>query len=722
MASPVPRDPLSSLREADERFRQSFENAPIGMALVAPDGRFIRVNRSLCEMTGHGEEQLLAGNFQEITHPDDLDADLSLLERLLAGEIKTYELEKRYIRPDGSVVWCLLTVSLVREPDGSPRYFISQIQNIDARKRAEAQLLIESAFTANMAEGACLIRASDNVIVHANAAAERMFGYDAGGLTGLHISALNARVHGTDPSEIVDRNTAALERADGPYSTEILSVRRDGSTFWRRATVSSCEHPEHGRLWVAVHADVTEERALKQELERERDHGVALLDALARDRRLLMEAEAIAGLGSWDYDLENGPPGSWSLELWKIFGLEPQDAVPSMQEFYALIDPEDRERMTAVIEAALRSPAPFDEEFWIVRPNGERARVAFRARVDRDASGRPVRARGTMQDVTERATSEAEQAALHQIAALVAQGAEPTVVFESVAREVCGVLGATAGAVVRLSQPGEPDVIAGTWSAEGRPGAWRIDGERARGDVSASIVVGGRPWGVVVAAFARGPAPARAEARLASFAELVAVAIANAEALDTLSRDATTDALSGIANRRMYAARLDEEIDRARRYRRELSLVIIDIDRFKEINDQHGHQTGDVVLAEAARRLASEARNGELVARIGGEEFGWIMPETDEGGARVAADRARRAFEAEPFGEIGMLTLSAGVSSLRTADDASALIARADAALYAAKAAGRNRTVVHSVSAHDLRSHDDEQPERAAAGHDPVTG
>jgi diguanylate cyclase (GGDEF)-like protein/PAS domain S-box-containing protein len=127
-------------RDAEERFRLAFEHAPIGIALVAPDGRFLRVNRPLCEMLGYDEPALLAATFQDITHPDDLDADLGHVQAMLDGEIRTYEMEKRYFRADGSVIWVLLSVSLVRDDAGRPRYFISQIQDIDERKQAHGEL------------------------------------------------------------------------------------------------------------------------------------------------------------------------------------------------------------------------------------------------------------------------------------------------------------------------------------------------------------------------------------------------------------------------------------------------------------------------------------------------------------------------------------------------------------------------------------------------------
>jgi PAS domain S-box-containing protein len=128
------------LREAEERFRSAFGDAAIGMALVGTDGRWLQVNRSLCQLVGYPEEELLTKTFQDITHPDDLEADQTYVRRLLTGEIQTYQMEKRYLHRDGHVVWISLNVSLMRDAEGFPLYFISQMQDITERKQAEEAL------------------------------------------------------------------------------------------------------------------------------------------------------------------------------------------------------------------------------------------------------------------------------------------------------------------------------------------------------------------------------------------------------------------------------------------------------------------------------------------------------------------------------------------------------------------------------------------------------
>ena len=129
-----------ALQESEERFRNAFEYAAIGMAIVSTDGLFLKINRSLVEMLGYSEQALLATNFQAVTHPDDLDVGIKYMQQMLASGIDSCQFEKRYVRKLGHEVWTLLSFSLLRDSESRPLYFISQIQDISGRKRAEEAL------------------------------------------------------------------------------------------------------------------------------------------------------------------------------------------------------------------------------------------------------------------------------------------------------------------------------------------------------------------------------------------------------------------------------------------------------------------------------------------------------------------------------------------------------------------------------------------------------
>jgi diguanylate cyclase (GGDEF)-like protein len=162
-------------------------------------------------------------------------------------------------------------------------------------------------------------------------------------------------------------------------------------------------------------------------------------------------------------------------------------------------------------------------------------------------------------------------------------------------------------------------------------------------------------------------------------------------------RLAATDALTGIANRRTVVERGAEELARARRHCVPLAVVMVDVDRFKRVNDTYGHATGDVVLRAVAEACRAKVRTEDCFGRLGGEEFAAILPATDLAGAAAVAEKLRRKLETTPIdlGEGTWLgvTASFGVAELAPGDDMDALIRRADAGLYQAKQAGRNRVV-----------------------------
>lgn len=216
-----------ALRESEERFRSTFEQAAVGVAHVAPDGRFLRVNEKLCRILDYSRDELLARTFQDITHPSDLEADLAEVRRMLDGTIQTYSIEKRYLRKDGAIVWVELTVSLLRDASREPKYFISVVEDISARKQAEKAVLeSEERFRSltNATLEGIMIHAQ-GVILDANPAFSRLFGFDS-------------------PEELMGRN--GIEMLLTPESQarirhrmqtgeqgpmEVTCIRKDGTTF-----------------------------------------------------------------------------------------------------------------------------------------------------------------------------------------------------------------------------------------------------------------------------------------------------------------------------------------------------------------------------------------------------------------------------------------------------------------------------------------------------------
>ena len=187
---------------------------------------------------------------------------------------------------------------------------------------------------------------------------------------------------------------------------------------------------------------------------------------------------------------------------------------------------------------------------------------------------------------------------------------------------------------------------------------------------------------------------------LTAVADTTSLAIRHAQLFDELRELSTHDELTGLANRRLLSARLANELDRAQRFGQPLSVLVVDIDHFKQLNDRLGHPTGDAALREVARTLENEVRRVDTVARVGGEEFVVLLPQNEIRSATLVAEKLRRSIELRdlPGGEGqpgGRLTISVGVATLAPGDDADSLLGRADEALYLAKERGRNRVAVY---------------------------
>jgi diguanylate cyclase (GGDEF)-like protein/putative nucleotidyltransferase with HDIG domain len=318
-----------------------------------------------------------------------------------------------------------------------------------------------------------------------------------------------------------------------------------------------------------------------------------------------------------------------------------------------------------------------------------------------------------------------ERAARSRIAEAVAAEMPLDDLFQLVARETADFLGVAQALVGRFDA--DRITIVGTHGAGGGILGWAVppesgasmaevrrrsaparvvyrelpEGDRARTlaerdgfveGVAAPIGAGGALWGALMASASDGhDLPPSTEQRLAGFGELVGLAIQGAESRRDLLDRASADPLTGLLNHRAFHERLEDEVARA--VGRGLALVMIDLDHFKDINDIHGHQAGDTVLVELAARLRAGAHPCDVLGRVGGEEFAWLMPDAHPDAALAACERLRVAVGTTPFGRIGRVTLSAGLCSLEAGLSAAELVRLADEALYVAKRSGRDRTV-----------------------------
>ncbi len=279
-------------REAElARLRASFDDAAVGMAHVGTDGRWLRANDRLCAMIGYRRDELLNMTFQDVTHPADLAADLAFINQLLAGEIATYAMEKRYLRKDGESIWINLTVSLIREADGTPDYVLRVIDDITARKRADSDLAESRSRLAGVVDSAMdaiiSVDARQNVVLF-NAAAERLFQRKAADVAGQPLNILLPKRFGDAHSQHIDAfaKTGVSTRTIGRLGP-LAALRADGKEFPIEASISQTIAGGE-KLFTAILRDITErkqaedtQRLLLAELDHRVKNTLANVQAIA---------------------------------------------------------------------------------------------------------------------------------------------------------------------------------------------------------------------------------------------------------------------------------------------------------------------------------------------------------------------------------------------------------------------------------------------------------
>ena len=306
--------------ESEDLFRLAMVNSAIGMCLVAPGGELLSVNPALCAMLGRDEETLKAATWQDLTHPDDLEADLRLVADVLAGRSQSYRLSKRYLRPDGSIVWGDLSVACVRDSSGSVRYFVSQI--VDATDAVTARAAVARSLarqhelaeqTAVQKERLELVLASSglglwdwNMVTGELVVDERwtaILGYRREELEPVTAQTWERLAH---PDDLAAADIAIEAHASGRapfYDLEARMRHRDGHWITTRDRGRIVEWSQHGEplRMTGTHEDITE--------------GALARSALKTSQEQWAQAARLAHVGSWSLDLATNHV-EWSPELY----------------------------------------------------------------------------------------------------------------------------------------------------------------------------------------------------------------------------------------------------------------------------------------------------------------------------------------------------------------------------------------------------------------------
>ncbi|RWN43244.1 MAG: PAS domain S-box protein [Mesorhizobium sp.] len=565
------------IAESELRFRRAMEDSAIGIVVVGLDGRIRQTNPAFAAMLGYTSEEIEALTFFQITHPDDLLIGRETMDDLKAGTVNSFHFEKRYLRKDGTPVWAHLAGSVIRdETSGRPLYLVSQIENIDARKQAEARIA-------------------------------------------------------------------------------------EAETRWNFALAG-------------------------------------------------------AGQGVWDLDMRKG--GTTYSSTWvKMLGYADSELDGDTDRWLEMIHPDDRETVAEADRAHLEGKTPFFEaEFRMRHKDGHWMWILDRGKaIERDENGRLIRAIGSLTDITRR--KEAEERLTVSAAMLADEKERLRVTLQSIGDAV--ICTDAANRITFMNPVAEKLTgIAGGEALGKMLGHvyWAVDEET------------GHRIGVTRPAVGvHAPADQNSRAVLirrddtrCSIRQVVSPIInernefcglvivfqdfTDARALQRqLAHAAAHDALTGLANRSSFIRVMEDLVGQARKDGTADTtksvggaghqFMFIDLDHFKLVNDTGGHAAGDGLLKRVAEAIRGVLGPDDIVARLGGDEFAVILKSGSAAGAKIAARSIIDAIGGLDFtwdGRPHVIGASIGLAAINgNCGEVDEIIARADAACYAAKAAGR---------------------------------
>jgi PAS domain S-box-containing protein len=399
----------NQVRENADFFKNSFEYSPNAMAMVTLKGRLLKVNRNLAQTIGYSQEELLDRNFQEVTHPEDSETDLEFLNELVEHKRETYQIEKRYIHKNGSVIYGLLNVSLLRDSAGQPLYFVAQINDVTknrAAKEALKQSLGELQSIMDATTQVIIIETDLNGIVQKfNKGAENLLGYTSNEFKqNMNIQLLH------DKEEILQRENLLKKR----YSREISEsdvfvlrakqgkidtrewtyVRKDGTRFPVQLSVTSIKN-EEGEItgFLGVASDISNLKKIEIELRESRQQWQFALEG--------------SGDGVWDWNIPEGKQ-YMSDQAKNMLGFDAKEALTDIKEWDERIHPEERKKSDQALMDYFEGKAPgYKIEKRIKCKDGHYKWILDRGKiVEWDDQGKPLRMIGTQSDITDRKNAE----------------------------------------------------------------------------------------------------------------------------------------------------------------------------------------------------------------------------------------------------------------------------------------------------------------------------
>jgi PAS domain S-box-containing protein len=383
-----------SLRQSERRFRDYFEQGLIGMAVTSIDKRWVEVNDRLCEIVGYSREELHQKSWAELTHPDDLELNLQLFNRLLAGEIEHFTFDKRYIKKDGSIVRTTIHTRAFRKDDGTIDHIVLLVEDITARKQAE-EALRRSEERLRLAQQVARVGTFElNIQTGLDTwtpELEALYGLTPGDFPKTEPAWENL-LYADDRVEAIRRREQTLATGE-PVEGEWRVVWPDGSVHWLagRWQAFKDESGKPLRL-VGVNIDITERKRAEEALR-------------ASTERYELAVRG-AGVGIWDWDIRTGK--LYYSPRWKaIFGYDEKDIGDSLEDWARLLHPDEKDWMLKFLEDFLAGMSPtVTVEYRLRHKDGSYRWIVAHGLVVRDEQGKACRLVGSHGDITDRKRAE----------------------------------------------------------------------------------------------------------------------------------------------------------------------------------------------------------------------------------------------------------------------------------------------------------------------------
>jgi two-component system, cell cycle sensor histidine kinase and response regulator CckA len=397
-----------ALRESEKRFYNAFEFAPIGMALVSLEGKIIKVNRALCDLLGYSEDELLAKTYQDVTHPDYIAQDTANIEQMLAGTFRTYQMEKLYVHKQGHTIWALLSVSLVRDQQEAPAYFISQIVDITKRKQAEESLRMSEVRHRTLVDtipDLVWLKDMNGVYLSCNPTFERFFG------------AKEAEIVGKTDYDFKDKDLADFFReydrkalyAEGPNINEEWLTFADDGYHGLFETIKTPMRDAEGHILgvLGISRDITERKQATDELLERRRQLADIIEFLP-DATLAIDKEKHIIIWNREIEKMTGVPASEMIGKGDYAYTIPfyGEARPQLMD---LIFMEDKDIMARYPNLIREGNSLAAEVFCKALYNKKGAWVSLKASPLHNEAGNIIGAIESIRDITERKLSEKER-------------------------------------------------------------------------------------------------------------------------------------------------------------------------------------------------------------------------------------------------------------------------------------------------------------------------